>query len=218
MLTIILTSYNRPRFVKRAIDSLLDQTSDNWRLIIKDDGSNKATIKVLESYSDERITLKKRKTTKEERANSSRYAVLINEELDKLDSGIVAYMCDNVEYRPELVETVLAYFEEHNNEFMGYVKHERDAWTHDGKTRLGNAKHFNHWDFTPPVMRDFDRSAHGFLDHSQVFHRLPIDLRWNEDIATVKAGDGVFFDKLIKEYGALVPITEEALTLEHLIK
>lgn len=220
MLTILLTSYNRPRFVKMAIESLQAQTADNWQCIILDDNSNAATLKAINSAikDDDRFLLLEHNTTKEERLTTSRYAVLINSQLEHLNSGIVAYMCDNVEYKPELVETVMKYFDDNPDAFMGYVRHERDAWTPDGKMRLGTASYYNHWNHTPPTMKDFTNSARGYLDHSQVFHRLPVDLRWHEGIETVKAGDGVFFDKLIAEYGALSPITDEALTVEHLIK
>lgn len=48
--TVILTSYNRPIYVKQAIGSVLQQTHADWELIIVDDGSNaetRSTIKTL---------------------------------------------------------------------------------------------------------------------------------------------------------------------------
>ena len=43
-ITFIMSVLNtRKSWIKRAVDSVLNQTSDNWELIIVDDGSNKET-------------------------------------------------------------------------------------------------------------------------------------------------------------------------------
>jgi hypothetical protein len=91
-------------------------------------------------------------------------------------------------------------------------------WTKDGRDRLGKASDFDHWDITPPVTMPIVKPF-GMLDHSQVFHRLPIAARWEEDRAAVKCGDGLFFQQLVNEHGAIMPIkTGEVLSMEHLFK
>ena len=42
--------YNRQEYIKRAINSVLEQTYDNWELIIVDDGSNDGSSSLLEFY------------------------------------------------------------------------------------------------------------------------------------------------------------------------
>ncbi len=55
--SIIIPSFNREKLVKRAIDSVLKQTSPNWELLIIDDGSNDGTKDVVKCYlTDVRIT------------------------------------------------------------------------------------------------------------------------------------------------------------------
>ena len=53
--TVIIPTYNRATLVKEAIQSVLDQTFDNFELIIVDDHSTDNTIDVVQSYSDKRI-------------------------------------------------------------------------------------------------------------------------------------------------------------------
>ncbi len=48
--SIILPTYNRARLLKRAVDSVLNQSFDIWELIIVDDGSNDETFDVVSAY------------------------------------------------------------------------------------------------------------------------------------------------------------------------
>lgn len=52
LVSIIIPSYNRANSLAVAIESVLDQTSDNWELIIIDDGSTDTTYKLLGDYLD----------------------------------------------------------------------------------------------------------------------------------------------------------------------
>lgn len=216
-LTVILTSWDRPHFVTRAIESMLAQTDHRWRLIIQDDDSAVSLQYKIDQYAykDNRITLRRHVVTN--RTAVTRYAVLINEVLPTLTDGIVGYMCDNVEYKPEMVASVLSYFKVNPGAGAGYIYHERDWWSKGGR-KLGLASHLGHWDYTPPLLRDIVEPM-GMLDHSQVFHRLPVAARWDEDIAAVKCGDGLFFQKLILEHGPIRPIRPgKVLSVEHLFK
>ncbi len=55
--SIILTVWNRPETIKRAIKSVLNQTYPNFELIIVNDGSTDNTKENIYSFSDERITV-----------------------------------------------------------------------------------------------------------------------------------------------------------------
>lgn len=217
MLNIILTSYNRPFFVERAVQSVLGQTSNAWRLIIQDDGSDEETVKLLRYYTEteDKIDLRTRTVAETTRQSMTRYSVLINEALEELAGGLVSYMCDNVEYDSRLVTTVVDWFERHPDQYAGYVTHHRDVWTLQGEYR-SPASALGHWDYTPPRKGPIDRPL-GMLDHSQVFHRLPTDLRWEEHVRAKKRGDGLFFTKLVREHGPIPAICPDvALTQEHL--
>ena len=53
---IILPNYNSSNSISATIDSILNQTYKNWRLIIIDDGSNKETKDILKKYKKKKET------------------------------------------------------------------------------------------------------------------------------------------------------------------
>ena len=218
MLTIILTSYNRPWLVKRAIQSLLNQTDPNWRLIIQDDGSDIETLQAINMFNDNRIGVIEHTTSDEERRQKSRYAVLINQAYMLVNGfTLVGYMCDNVEYDEEMVESVNRYFEYNPDVWNGYILQTRDVWEAETMQPAGTAQSFGHWPELPPLETPIT-NPRGLLDHSQVFHRLPVSARWEEDISAVKCGDAVFFERLIAEHGAIRPIRPgKVLSYEHVL-
>ena len=57
MISVIMTTYNVEKYVNKAIDSILNQSYENFELIIIDDNSSDSTIKKITSYNDPRIKL-----------------------------------------------------------------------------------------------------------------------------------------------------------------
>ena len=55
-LTIALTTYNRPNFLKESIKSILNQTFNDFDLVILDNGSTNETSSVVQSFNDNRIS------------------------------------------------------------------------------------------------------------------------------------------------------------------
>ena len=47
LITVYITNYNYGKFVKKAIDSVLNQTFKNFELIIIDDGSKDKSAKII---------------------------------------------------------------------------------------------------------------------------------------------------------------------------
>ena len=50
---IILPNYNSSPYLSETIDSVINQTFKNWKLIIIDDNSNIETKKILKKYENE---------------------------------------------------------------------------------------------------------------------------------------------------------------------
>ncbi len=53
--SVIIPTYNRRDFLKKAVDSVLNQTFKDFELIIVDDGSQDNTKELVYSYQDDRI-------------------------------------------------------------------------------------------------------------------------------------------------------------------
>lgn len=53
MISIIIPTYNRAKFLPRAIESVQKQTNEDWELIISDDGSTDNTEEVVSKYLDD---------------------------------------------------------------------------------------------------------------------------------------------------------------------
>lgn len=63
IVSIVMPAYNVEKYIGEAIESIIKQTFENWELIIVDDCSKDATVKVIEKWqrADARIICLKRK-------------------------------------------------------------------------------------------------------------------------------------------------------------
>jgi len=57
LVSVVMSVYNGERFLREAVDSILNQTFSDFELIIINDGSTDETREILESYKDERLVL-----------------------------------------------------------------------------------------------------------------------------------------------------------------
>lgn len=55
IISVIMPVYNGERFLREAIDSILNQTFSDFEFIIINDGSTDGTLEIIQSYTDERI-------------------------------------------------------------------------------------------------------------------------------------------------------------------
>ncbi|CDE44236.1 glycosyl transferase family 2 family protein [Clostridium sp. CAG:768] len=56
-ISVVTASYNYQDYIKETIQSVLDQTYNDWELIIVDDCSTDNSVDVIKSFNDERIKL-----------------------------------------------------------------------------------------------------------------------------------------------------------------
>ena len=59
MISIVLPTYNGEKYIRKSIESIINQTYENWELIVIDDCSTDSTNDIIQEYiaSDSRITL-----------------------------------------------------------------------------------------------------------------------------------------------------------------
>lgn len=47
---ILMATYNGGKYIREQLDSIMAQTNQDWRLLVRDDGSSDDTVKILEEY------------------------------------------------------------------------------------------------------------------------------------------------------------------------
>ena len=57
IISVVLPVYNAESFLRESIESILNQSFDNFEFIIINDGSTDSTSEILNSFSDKRIQL-----------------------------------------------------------------------------------------------------------------------------------------------------------------
>ncbi|SPU04025.1 spore coat maturation protein [Bacillus subtilis] len=105
--SIILTSYNKPDYLQKAIESVIQQTHDLWELFIMDDHSNAETTAVIHKYlHDRRIQYHNSFVHPADRLKTARYATLINSALPFADGDYISYLTDDTVYHPERLSRI----------------------------------------------------------------------------------------------------------------
>jgi glycosyltransferase involved in cell wall biosynthesis len=57
LVSIVIPAFNRAHLIGETIQSVIDQTYQNWELIVVDDGSDDNTKDVVREFCDDRIRL-----------------------------------------------------------------------------------------------------------------------------------------------------------------
>ncbi len=97
LFSVIIPTHNRAGIIGRAIESVLEQTYQNWELIIVDDGSTDNTREIVESYNDDRIRYFWKKN--EERSIARNFGI------DKAEGTYISFLDDDDYYLPEFLLT-----------------------------------------------------------------------------------------------------------------
>lgn len=201
--SVILTSYNKPKYLKKAIDSVLNQTYTNIHLIIADDNSpNKEVWDVINSYSDPRITSFNSYISDEDRRKTARYATQINTAVRNYStSKYICYLADDDFYYPEMIYSMVNYAEVAQKEVVFCAQHILDENGNiDGGGIDGRGVRW----FDHPLQRGADK-----LDHNQVMTtRRVFDLvnGWDDDPGVWSGADAYFYDRIEKKDIMFYPI------------
>lgn len=202
--SIILTSYNKPKFVGKVIESVLNQTMGNFELFIMDDNSNQMTQKAIQPYlSDDRVKFYRSNVKDEDRHKTIRYAVLINQALSMAKGDYISYLTDDNLYNHERLNIMSSYLDQHSDINVVYSAQILITLDSDLQPKRSRIRR------TCGVLS----TASGLVDHCSVMHRRSIlkAIRkkysdfWNVDPKFWGYGDGVFWDR-INEKDMFYPI------------
>lgn len=99
LITIVTPAYNSAQFIATAIDSVRQQTIENWEMIIVDDCSTDRTLEIVEEYArlDRRIKLHRLSLR-------SGAAVARNYAIDKAHGRYIAFIDSDDAWVPQKLE------------------------------------------------------------------------------------------------------------------
>ncbi|MDN6730692.1 MAG: glycosyltransferase family 2 protein [Atopostipes suicloacalis] len=107
LISIIMPTYNAVKYISETIESILDQTYENWELIIVDDCSVDETISVIGSYTDDRIRLVKLSENKGA-------AIARNTALQKVSGKYIAFLDSDDLWHKDKLNKQLKFMQKNN--------------------------------------------------------------------------------------------------------
>lgn len=110
LVSIIVPTYNCEKYVKKTIDSILNQTYQNFEIIVIDDCSSDSTVEIVESILDKRICFFKNK--KQSGAAFSRNRGIANAKGD-----YIAFLDGDDIWHKTKLEEQLCFMKENNYDF-----------------------------------------------------------------------------------------------------
>ena len=107
--SVIVTVYNKPQYLRECLDSVVNQTYQNWELIVMEDNSPNPEVKeILDTYTDPRIKKFFSNVSEKDRYQTARYATLINLAVKHFVTGdYITYLTDDDYYYPHRLETMV---------------------------------------------------------------------------------------------------------------
>src|SRR3989344_656448 len=105
--SVIIPSYNHVRYIKAAIESVLEQTLHDFEIVICDDGSTDNTVNEIKKISDKRIKLF---TFVKNRGTSA----TINECLQHTSGEYIAHLNSDDRLLPNKLKKQVTYLDTHS--------------------------------------------------------------------------------------------------------
>ncbi len=130
LFTVIIPTFNRKDFLKIAVNSVFDQTFDDFEIIIIDDGSTDDTKQMLYEYSDKRI-----KYFYQENKGVS---FARNKGLEQSNGKYIAFLDSDDRWVANKLEKTFEYI---NNFPEIKIFHTEEVWYRRGKLLNQNKKH-----------------------------------------------------------------------------
>lgn len=142
LISVIVPTFNRENFIGYCIDSILEQTYQNFELIIVDDGSNDSTKDILQRYYDKiKIIRQENKGVSAARNNGL-----------KIAKGDYIAFCDSDDtWLSEKLAIQVNFFDKNPQAIVCYTE---EIWIRNGK-RVNQCKH--HRKFSGDI---FEKSLH----------------------------------------------------------
>lgn len=197
LVSIILTSYNKPKTLAGAIESVINQSFQDWELFIMDDNSQKETVEIIKRYVNHPgIYYFNSHIQETERYKTTRYATLINDAIPKTKGKYITYLTDDNIFLPERLETMARVLNQNPKIEIVYSQQLVKIIDKYGKVERETIRK------TYGVLKN----PIGLVDHCSIMHTRSIADRiykeygnyWDDDPAYWFNGDAAFWNRLTK--------------------
>lgn len=115
LISVIIPSYNHEAFIEECIASVLNQTFQDFEIIITDDGSTDGTVEKIKRFTDPRITLY-------QHMQNQGACVAANNCLKNAHGQFVAMLSSDDAWKPEKLQIQVEYLLRHPDIFAVFSK------------------------------------------------------------------------------------------------
>lgn len=178
-ISVIMPTYNRAGIITQAIDSIVNQTFQNWELIIVDDGSTDDTGKIVEAIKDPRIRYLKQ--TNQGPAAARNYGI------SKAAGKWICYLDSDDELLPECLETMLKWLNKHPQAVFAFPRAQRTRELYENGKLIESIDDSGD---TPPTfsikdifMRNAGFACDGFMHLRRLYSE---GIKWDEKLAAIE--------------------------------
>lgn len=197
----LLTSYQKPKMLAEAIESVLQQTYQDFELLILEDNSpDPGVLETVSRYwAHPKVVVYKSNVTMEERPKKVRYAVMANVGLRIAKGEYVTYLCDDDLYYPTRLELMVERLSRGDCQVVygtqRLLRVEDGEWAEIGRREA----------------KDVLQKASLVVDHSSVMHSMKAGREvggWVEHPRYWTMADAVFWDRLTNAGFWFYPVPE----------
>lgn len=205
-ISLILVSHNKPKYVREAIDGVLNQTFQDWEMILVDSGVllNQGFFKDI---TDPRVTIIPSGETKEMAKTRNMASWCFNQVINagRVNGELLFYLCDDDVLYPNAFEVVWDYYIKNNREPQAmYASQDIGVTDAEGVTKIVGQRRADQ----PAGKFCKGRKLDGQVDYLQFYHTTALlkkvaesqgnTLYHPEDKRLGHHADGVFMEKLGK--------------------
>lgn len=189
-ISVILTSFNRPKWVKDSLRSITNQTHQDIQLIVIDESDQFDILETLKEFSFPELVVKRFEVAPEVRRLTNRLSENCNLGLSLATGDLVCFLADDDYYFPSWFAAASAWFTEHKDKRAAFGK-----LVYSYKPEMGFPEKPD-----PATVRFYSDAVFdpfGKLDHNQVMHRrFDPAYRWPTGAATVGGPDAHYFREI----------------------
>lgn len=195
-LGVIVLSYNRPKFLVEALESLENQTFTDLFVVVVDDGSNSETLEITEEFRDTfpaYHVIKNPPVDNQIRRETNRVAIGVNCGLRYLWSQkdcpeYISYLGDDDLYFAKRCEKMVQTLDKNPDVFLAY--HYMEIYRCNSEGVLLN-KIFDLSDPWTPANQFWIENLYNRIDHISFVHRAE-NFLWEEDPYFLRCADWGF--------------------------